>query len=457
MKKIKQVFNIYGITEISCWSTIEEITESLQEISLGHVIDNETIIEVRNLEDKSVIIHEGIGELYLGSHTRKCLIDNEDIKILQLNEICYRSTGDLVSIDEKNKKLIFKGRTNEIIKRYGHRVNLRKIEELIKTHWQISNVYCVFDQNDNHLILFLNTTEDKISESLIRSYLSDKLQNHEIPDNIIFIDRIPLSYHGKVSKIKLLEIYKEQKERISQNINGNDVLEIFEDWIIQILKFQNSTKRHKLSWNEVSFKNIGGNSFQALNLVTKLENLTKKSHPDILEMLLNDDCTLNAIFLKLKTFRIDYNIKKCDNLESNEDFDMKILWKFDMKKCIDSNPTLISESAEILISVGSHSHLLVNVNANTGRIISSLELPDRIESQVAAIIIDTMKFYGIVGCYDGYLYKFDLHSGEILWKFNSFGMIKCKSLIFKDFVIFGNYSNEENLFCLNLNDVSFTI
>jgi len=59
-----RLFNIYGITEISCWSSIKEIVkDNVDEPCLGKPL-SETIFQIRN-EDNEVII-KGNGILYIG-------------------------------------------------------------------------------------------------------------------------------------------------------------------------------------------------------------------------------------------------------------------------------------------------------------------------------------------------------------------------------------------------------
>lgn len=67
LSKIKRsntlkLYNIYGITELSCWAFLAEITEA-QEINLGCVLDD-TVFEIKG--DNSQKIMEGEGELFVG-------------------------------------------------------------------------------------------------------------------------------------------------------------------------------------------------------------------------------------------------------------------------------------------------------------------------------------------------------------------------------------------------------
>lgn len=64
-QNMTRIFNIYGITEISCWSSINEIVmgSDTTESCLGKPL-SETIFQVKN-EDNEVIT-TGEGTLYIG-------------------------------------------------------------------------------------------------------------------------------------------------------------------------------------------------------------------------------------------------------------------------------------------------------------------------------------------------------------------------------------------------------
>lgn len=57
-----KVYNIYGITELSCWAFLAEVEED--EISLGDVLDD-TIFEIKDANDDNIT--EGEGELTIGN------------------------------------------------------------------------------------------------------------------------------------------------------------------------------------------------------------------------------------------------------------------------------------------------------------------------------------------------------------------------------------------------------
>ena len=60
-----RVYNIYGITEVSCWASINLVTDR-DDSSLGIPL-SDTIFEVRNQDGK--VINEGVGELFIGAYS----------------------------------------------------------------------------------------------------------------------------------------------------------------------------------------------------------------------------------------------------------------------------------------------------------------------------------------------------------------------------------------------------
>lgn len=64
-QNVTRIFNIYGITEVSCWSSINEVIKdvSADESYLGKPL-SETIFQVRNKDNEAIVRGEGC--LYIG-------------------------------------------------------------------------------------------------------------------------------------------------------------------------------------------------------------------------------------------------------------------------------------------------------------------------------------------------------------------------------------------------------
>lgn len=62
-RKGLKVFNLYGITEVSCWASVMELGSEDTDVSLGEALDD-TVLEVRNNYGKTIV--DGEGEMFIG-------------------------------------------------------------------------------------------------------------------------------------------------------------------------------------------------------------------------------------------------------------------------------------------------------------------------------------------------------------------------------------------------------
>lgn len=461
-EKRKRIFNIYGITEMSCWSTIYEVTnEDLKEdkIPIGNAMD-ETNCGFQPISDNDYDSYNSsdcIEKLILISNTRICYINNLFSDKRSEGAFAY-STEDLVR--RVNGKLYWYGRTNDIIKRFGERVDMNVIERAAKQYTDNSLVSCVYVKKKIVLFYQSSANDEENMKIKLFNHLKLKLDINEIPDDIRHIDFLPLNEHGKVSKLKLRELYREIFEKSKSAMQS--VEDIFLEAINQIfnLSIRKPTtvsgdepdgKRQRCDLN-ATFNQLGGKSFDALRVMMKIEDKLNMVPNGLLPKLLDDQHTIKDVCEFLKNLKFHENNltnghSKISPLKPKSLF--KSFKAFDMEKCVDSSPAAFKIDDIDIISIGGHSHKLINLNAKTLEIISQIELGDRIECEV----VQFRKKFGIVGCYDGYLYCFDVLSGEILWKFNSSGMIKSKPLVINDgLIIFGNYNQNENLYCIKVDN-----
>lgn len=354
-------------------------------------------------------------------------------------------TGDLVR--KLNGNLYWNGRINDIIKRFGEKIDMNEIERVARASID-SQVVCVFVKKK--VVLFYESREESLKEKLTIN-LNLKLDANKIPDDIRRIDFLPLNEHGKVSKEKLRELYKEIIIRDS----AMNVEDIFIDAINKMfhLKLQPINNLNGASGDEPdgkrrrenidsTFYQLGGKSFDALRIAMKIEDKLKNSS-NLLPKLLDNQHTIKEVLLFLKDMKNSDNEMKA--AIEKKGVPLKKIYKFDLEKCVDSTPALLCVNDSYFISVGSHSHKLININAKTMKIESQIELSDRIECEVAQFNDDC----GLVGCYDGILYCFEIITGKIKWKYDSGGMIKSKPLVTSDrLIVIGNYNHEQNIRCI---------
>lgn len=265
---------------MSCWAMIHEVTkDDLQagEVPLGALLDDTKFAFLPDLSDNS-----GLEEIFLISKRRVCFIDDDDLKKAFGEEVYFAyMTGDLVKRQEN--AIFYRGRKNDVIKRFGERVNLNVIE-LVASEI-VPAVACIYMRKN--IVLFVST-ENEEDITKISNLLKSKLKSSEQPDEIRKISFLPLSENGKVSKQQLKEIYKEvMKEDREKKIEAE---ESFLEAINQILNLKLGKPSPKSDATDepdgkrirtemdLTFRSLGGTSFDALRISMKLEEQTGLSN-----------------------------------------------------------------------------------------------------------------------------------------------------------------------------------
>lgn len=442
----KRIFNLYGLTEMSCWASAYEVTNDdvklKQSIPVGKPLDNFTRFELTSN-----------GELWLKTNIRKCFQSViSDADVLNHGIEFTLHTGDV--FDKRNdNEIIFKCRTNAVVKVYGRKVDLNYLETIAATVEHVRQACAVCESQRQIVIIFVVANIAGETEK-IKNKIKNALQakNVDVICEIVFIEQMPLSAHGKISKSKLLETFNSNRvvDETAESYS-NVFLHFLNESLgfnvarVKIKSYENLPKRSKTAI-ESSFLALGGTSLKAMHILNELEERFRTQFPRLIPLMLNEATSIHEIVQELeKQEKLTNEANPSNDVIDDVATTACELWSIDMKKCIDATPSILRANETTIVSVGSHSKLLYNVRISDGVIISSIELPDRIESEVTQYD----ETQAMVGCYDGYLYCFDIATGKICWGFNSGGMVKCKVLLINDLAIFGNYNEDENLWCVN--------
>uniref|UniRef100_A0AAG5DVV5 AMP-dependent synthetase/ligase domain-containing protein n=1 Tax=Anopheles atroparvus TaxID=41427 RepID=A0AAG5DVV5_ANOAO len=461
------IYNIYGITEISCWSMMEQVTyDNRSDVPLGTALDSSLIFELRCVENDQQLAEKNetgsiIGHLFIGSRTRKCIV-LEDMASITSGKPLFRSTGDVVELTTDNQ-YFYRGRCERIIKRFGCRVSLHLLEETVLSHEAIEQSAACVIGDDVRLVLFFKSSDRHACiEATLWNYLRAKLPAEKLPDEIYRTEEIPLSSHGKISNDGLLKLYDQCKRR--QSFERFTSVGFFRAELLAMGILHHSvpenddTKRRKLG----SFTDHGGTSIAALRLHATMEKAQGAVLPDLLTYLLDSTVSLEEVFKYLE-LNDKTNSLAGEQSSSKEQFTdligdgdkFTIVCRYDMGKCIDARPTVVfCKDFGHILSIGSHSGLLLTIGVESNDTISRLSLPDRIECPASFFTLKSETIHGVVGCYDGYLYCFNPLNGRIIWKYNAGGMIKCCPLVVPEtnVIIFGSYGSSHNLHCLRGSD-----
>lgn len=209
-----ELFNMYGPTEATVWSTCSSITAG-QPITIGRPLAHATAFVVD--QGRRLSPPGAIGELLLSG---KCISQGyvsatpEQLDRFIENPITGVEqsylTGDLVRFNSKGE-LQFLGRTDDQIKLRGFRIELAEIDSHIESHDEIKQCACalVGDSAENHkVVAFYTSSSDVVElESMLNLYIRSRVPDYMIPTDYVRVETIPMTTSGKKDRKTLSAIF----------------------------------------------------------------------------------------------------------------------------------------------------------------------------------------------------------------------------------------------------------
>ena len=270
MKKYSKarIFNVYGPTETTIWSTIKELTNE-EKITVGKPIAN-TQCYILNKNCKLLPINIP-GELYIGGDgvsngylKRDDLNKEKFIKSPFTENSKIYNTNDLAYYTE-NGEIVHLGRTDFQVKIRGYRIELGEIENCIEKNKNIIQSVVVKKNISNKqeiLVAYYTSKGNKEIGEELRKELLEKLPQYMIPQHFIMLEKMPYTLNGKIDKKALPDFNsKTTNNKIVNPRNKTD------EELITILEKMLNTKQISLTDTLID---IGGDSLSAITLSTKI-------------------------------------------------------------------------------------------------------------------------------------------------------------------------------------------
>ncbi|WP_238861408.1 thioester reductase domain-containing protein [Clostridium sp. YIM B02569] len=335
------LYNLYGPTEaaidVSYWEAKLENVKN-QKIPIGKPINN---IKLYKLDDYLKLTPKCVlGQLYIsGIGVAQGYLNNEKLTKDKFIKNPFGDgdygrlykTGDLVRFDDDGN-IIYLDRIDFQVKIRGLRIELGDVESKIKDINGVKDTVVLVSGNEENKRLVAYVVADKnLSKKVILDELSNKILNYMIPDNIIFINKIPLSKNGKVDRKALMAI------KDVENMMEYEAPKTNTELILTNI-FKKTLECNKVGRND-NFFIIGGNSLSAARFNFELRNELKIDVP------------FNLIFkfpiVKNLARKIDKFIEDSDfKIETNIDINREI--ECDIK--INSNLNIINVRKKIFLT-----------------------------------------------------------------------------------------------------------
>jgi amino acid adenylation domain-containing protein len=281
LTRCSEVWNVYGPTETTIWSSVHKVTPVNGPVPIGHPIANTQFFV---LDANGSLLPPGvIGELYIGGaglargylHQPELTRERFIPSPFEPGARLYR-TGDLGRWRPADGTLEFLGRADNQVKIRGFRVELEEIEAILDQHPAIRQG--VVAAREDHLglkqlVAYLQPQNDSMpSVGDLRSYLKEKLPEYMIPSAFVTVETFPMTANGKINRKALPAPGDQRLEARQQYVAPREPLE-------KTLAAIWSKILEKTVGVSDDFFELGGHSLAALKLLAEVKKQTGRTLP----------------------------------------------------------------------------------------------------------------------------------------------------------------------------------
>ena len=273
-----KLLNMYGPTETTIWSAVENVKHVDDTIYIGRPIANTQIFM---LDKYGQPVPPGVpGELCIGGDgvvrgylNRPGLTEERFSKSVLVEGKRLYKTGDLAR-HKKDGTLEFLGRLDYQVKIRGYRIELGEIETLLGDINSVVEAVVIVREDvpgDQRIVAYLVAGEQaKPDVSEIKTKLAEKLPSYMIPAHFVFLDAYPLTPNKKVDRKALPQpvIDRESSNRTQLPPENDLEIKIAEIW-------QRNLNVKNISMED-NFFDLGGHSLLALEVHLELKSLSEK-------------------------------------------------------------------------------------------------------------------------------------------------------------------------------------
>ncbi len=264
-----ELWNLYGPTETTIWSSLERLPAEPAAVSLGRPIAN-TALHV--LDRRLRPAASGVpGELYIGgaglargylNRRRRTAAGFCPNPWGPPGSRLYR-TGDRVRLGARGR-LTFLGRIDHQVKLRGHRIELGEIESVLRRHGGVREAVAVVraDQGDARLAAYV-VGDGQVGQGELKDFLGKRLPAAMVPAVIVWLESLPLTPNRKVDRRAL----PAPEAPATPAVSGEPRTPV-EEALVEIWSDLLGVERVGIHDN---FFDLGGHSLLATRLVAEVE------------------------------------------------------------------------------------------------------------------------------------------------------------------------------------------
>lgn len=277
-KTNSKIYNMYGPTETTIWSTVSELTHK-DRIDIGYPIKNTEVYIVD--ESLSILPNGQAGEICIaGKGLAKGYVGRDDqtaekfVYLPQKSDVRIYRTGDIGRyLSDGN--LEYLGRTDNQVKIRGHRIELEEIEACLNQVNGINqSIVNVLETSETDKILQAFYTSDiAINQKDITDYLSSKLPDYMIPVIFKRVESFIQTVNGKIDRKRVLECVVLKADNFADTSDGTNTVDL-NDIQKRVFEVISSTLDSKIGdlTVETEFAGAGIDSITFIKIVVALES-----------------------------------------------------------------------------------------------------------------------------------------------------------------------------------------
>ncbi len=279
----RSVWNLYGPTETTIWSSIYKINGQEETVPIGRPIANTSIYIVDN--HRSQVPVNVIGEIYIeGEGLARGYLNRPELTAERFVENwlvprqgsrLYR-TGDLGRY-RSNGEIEYVGRVDTQIKLRGVRIELGEIESVLVSHPAVRGaVVAVSGEAEQqkltaYLVGRAGMAVPEAGE--LRRFLRIKLPEHMVPASYWQIEELPLLPSGKVNRAALAGCGRRRL------VDGQDWVGPRNESEAQLVEIWRELLKVQAVGREQNFFELGGHSLLVLQMTARIRRTMEVELP----------------------------------------------------------------------------------------------------------------------------------------------------------------------------------
>lgn len=294
LQRCGELWNMYGPTETTIWSTLFQVVDRDAPVLIGRPIANTRIYV---LDRSGRPVPTGVpGELHIaGAGVARGYLNRPDLTAEKFvrDPLCNVPGGRMYRTGDSGRfladgNLEFRTRIDNQVKIRGFRVELGEVEAAMESHPAVKQAIAkIFEiqPGDMRLVAYILPQGAAPSAAELREHLRAQLPHYMVPQHFPIVAEFPLTPNGKVDRGRLVA------PQAMADLDDDEVEPRTETERMVVDLFREMLAIERVS-ADVSFFDLGGHSILAARVASQLR---RKHHPGITLRMIFDAPTAIAL------------------------------------------------------------------------------------------------------------------------------------------------------------------